>query len=212
MLIRTTLAAACLAVGLSACGETAADTPASGEDGMEAMEPTDAATGSGAALAEAQREAVIAHIAQDTEECTMPEGVERETEIVDLGDGVGAVIVTCAVGMPDVWSRLYVVQEGGGHHMAVPLIQYDIRGDGLWRGESTSPNLTWLPEDRVFHASHGGGGGCGGSTRWRWDGEEIVLVEQTVTEGCETLGANDPIPDPRVIWPTDPATPEPTSE
>ena len=210
MLIRTTLAAACLAVGLSACENSVEPAEADESPPAAAAEEASAGMGAGAAIAEAEREAVIMHVAMDTEECFLPEGAERETEIVDLGDGVGAVIVTCSTGNRDVWNRLYIVQEGGGHHMAVPLIQYDIRGDGEWRRESTSPNLTWLPDERVFHASHSDVGGCGGSTRWRWDGQEVALVQQTVTEGCEGLGPNDQIPDPRIVWPTDPETPEPT--
>ena len=198
------------AMALTTCGpatEPAADEPAAAP--ADAVGPN----GTGLALAEAQREGFIAHVAQDTENCELPDGVERASEVVDLAPDVGAVIVQCSMGMRDSWSQLFIAEptKEGGHPMAVPLTQYDIQGDGEWRAEFASPNLSWDAERREFVSSIAQAAtACGTTTRWRWDGEarRIALVEQT-TMDCEGLGPDDPRPEPRVVWPTTPPTPEP---
>ena len=196
---RTVILAAGLTLALAACAQAS--------DAANDEPTTDDA---GLALAEAEREAVIAHVSTDTERCSLPEGVERETELVDLGDGVGAVIVTCAVGNRDAWNKVYVVREGGGHLMAAPLLTYDIQGDGQWRADDAAPNVTWLEDQGVFHASWRDVRGCGGATRWRWNADEgrLMLAEHSVQD-CEGVEDGQELPDPRIIWPTDPATPEP---
>lgn len=212
MRIFLTMAATALAlVGCDATDETPDASPPPGDaaDAADAGAPD----GSGLAAAEDQREMFIAYVAQDTEQCSLPEGVERETELIDLAPNVGAVIVQCSQGMRDTWSQLFIAEPGDetGHPMAVPLTQYDIQGDGQWRAEFASPNLAWDAERREFVSSIAQAAtGCGTSTRWRWDGEarRVAMVEQT-TMDCDGLGPDDPRPEPRVVWPTDPATPEP---
>lgn len=169
--------------------------------------------GSGLALAEAQREGFIAHVAMNTTDCELPEGVERASEVIDIAPNVGAVIVQCSAGMRDTWSQLFIAEpsEEGGHPMAVPLTQYDIQGDGEWRAEFASPNLTWDAGRREFVSSIAQAAtACGTTTRWRWDSEahRVAMVEQT-TMDCEGLGPDDPRPEPRIVWPTEPATLEP---
>lgn len=202
MLIRATFVAAVMAAGLAACDQ--------GVDPAKTTPPPEgssaaAVDSSGGALALAERDAVIAQVAQDTEDCGLPEGVTRQSETADLGGGDGAVIVTCMVGMPDRWTQLYIVEEGGGQHMATPLLGYDISGDGQWHLETETPNLEWLPEQRVFQSIIENNG-CGNTTQWRWNGEAVELVRTTVTSDC-TEGRPG---SSRVIWPTDPATPKPT--
>lgn len=190
-------------------------------DSAEAPEQADQAVddgggepnGSGLALAEAQREGFVAYVAQNTQDCLLPDDVERASQAIDLAPGVGAVIVQCSQGMRDIWSQLFIAEsvEEGGHPMAVPLYQYDIQGDGEWRAEFASPNLSWDADRREFVSSVAQAAtACGTTTRWRWDptGRRVALVEQT-TMDCEGLGPDDPRPEPRVVWPTNPPTPEP---
>lgn len=206
--MRAILTGAFAALVLTACepAENAQETESPAADST-------APDGSGLALAEAQREGFIAHVAQDTINCELPEGVERASEVIDVAPNVGAVIVQCSQGMRDAWSQLFIAEpaEEGGHPMAVPLTQYDIQGEGEWRAEFASPNLTWDAERREFvSAIAQAATACGTTTRWRWDADahRVALVEQT-TMDCEGLSPDDPRPEPRVVWPTDPATPEP---
>ena len=150
--------AGCEAGGEGAVGEAPAAQPG-------------APDGSGLALAEAQREGFIAHVAQNTADCELPAGVERASEVIDLAPNVGAVIVQCSAGMRDTWSQLFIAEpaEEGGHPMAVPLTQYDIQGDGEWRAEFASPNLSWDAERREFVSTIAQAAtACGTTTRWRW--------------------------------------------
>lgn len=200
---------ASLALAVVACGETgdagvdAAETPAT-------TETTAASDGAGLTLAQAQVTAVEALVASDTENCEMQDGVEREHEVVDLGDGVGAVIMECSRGMPDQWKQLFIIEEGGGHHMAVPLFQYDIQGDGEWRAEFAQPNLRWDAASRTFVSAIQGGDGCGSTTTWRWDAAEqrVAMLNATVQD-CEGVTDEASLPEPRTIWPTTPPTSEP---
>lgn len=197
--MRIAAAAAALSLGIAGCQPAPVET-----EGPAAAAPPAAAPA--AADRRAQVAAVVALTAQDLENCTLPERVEREARAIDLGDGTAAVIVTCSVGMRDAWSRLYLIRPGQAPER-VPLVQYDIQGDGLWRAEFAAPNLEWLPDERLFAASIRGARGCGSATRWRWDGRRVALVEQTVQD-CDLAGEGN-LPAPRVVWPTSPATPEP---
>ena len=206
-MIRTILAAGLL-LGLAACDRgapVASEAPAASETTV--VETTDT---SGLALAEAQLPGMVAVVAQDEDNCQLPEGVERQSRAIDLGGGVGAVIVQCSQGMPDTWYQLFIAEEGGGHPARVPLIQYDIEGDGEWHAETATPNLEWIPSEQVFISSIAERmTGCGTAAKWRYDPEEgrVRLVEQTVQDCDRADGEN--LPEPRIIWPTSPPTPEP---
>lgn len=208
-----TLIIGVLALALAACQPAGSAATDAGADAPVEARDAAAVDGSGLAAAEAQREGFILYVDQNTDDCELPEGRERATELVDLGGGVGAVIVQCSMGMRDTWNQLFIAYPGDelGHPMAVPLTRYDIQGDGEWRAEFASPNLTWDSDRREFVSSIAQAAtGCGTSTRWRWDGEaqRVAMVEQT-TMDCDGLGPDEPRPEPRVVWPTDPATPEP---
>lgn len=142
-------------------------------------------------------------------DCTLMEGVERPVETIDLGGGAVGVIVGCSAGMVDMWSYLYVSRDGAAPALT-PLIQYDIQGDGNWRAGDTTPNLSWDAEARQFASgiAHQASG-CSNGARWRWDGARIALVQQTIGD-CEGVMDGGDLPEPRTIWPTTPATPEPT--
>ena len=200
------LAALVLVSGVAVAGcqpEQAAEPPA---DAPAASESADV---SGLALAQAAVSDVLAVVEADTENCTLPEGREREAQANDLGGGVGAVLADCSAGMRDVWRQLYLVREGGGEPERVPLVQYNIQGDGQWRAEFAQPELTWIAEDQTFHSATHDVRGCGVATTWRWDAAagRIALVEQTEHD-CDVAEGED-LPEPRVIWPTNPPTPEP---
>ena len=203
--------AAVVAVAVAGCtvstGSDDAQEPAREAAAPDATQPT------GLDLAEARREAVVAEVAAD-EDCTLMQGVERVSEVIDLGDpngGVGAVLVTCSAGMPDLWSRLYVVTASNGEAQRVDLVQYDVQGDGQWRAEFATPNLRYDAEMRQFVSSISSGPmPCELATRWRWDPEtrRIALVQQTVQD-CSNWREGQDLPEARVIWPTTPPTPEP---
>lgn len=191
------IAAACL--GLVACQPEQPSEP-----------PADAPlAASGLALAEQSVPGIIAAVEADTEHCTLPDGRERQAQPIDLGDGVGAVLVDCSAGMRDVWRRLYLVREGGGEPERVPLVQYDVQGDGQWRAEFAQSELSWNSADQTFSSSTHDVRGCGVATTWRWDAaaRRIALVEQTAQD-CD-VEEGESLPESRVIWPTNPPTPEP---
>lgn len=208
-MIRTMTLAACMLFGLAACDQTGEPEPTDGAAGG-AVDAAAEGDGPGLALAQAQVEAIKAQVASDTENCAMPEGSERWNQVIDLGGGVGAVVMQCSAGMPDMWNQLFIVQEGGGHHMAVPLFQYDIQGDGEWRAEFAQPNLEWDPANRTFFSGINGDDGCGSTTTWRWDeAEQHVAMVRATVQDCEGVTDEASLPEPRTIWPTTPPTPEP---
>lgn len=183
------------ALGLAACQPAATGKPAA-----EAAPAADMET--------IKAQAVALTLADP--DCEFPEGRERPVEAVDLGGGDVGVIVGCSAGMVDVWSYLYVSNDGAAPVRA-PLIQYDVRGDGQWRDDDSTSELTWDAEDRVFAgAANSQASRCSNGASWRWDGSRIVLVRQWIID-CDAKGPDGELPDPKTLWPTTPPTPEPVA-
>lgn len=187
-----------LALGLAACQPAATGKPAA--------EP--AAAAPSADLEGIKAQAVALTVANP--DCEFQEGRERPAEAVDLGGGDVGVVVGCSAGMVEVWSYLYVSRDGAAPVRA-PLIQYDVRGDGQWRNDDTTAELAWDAEDKVFAgATNSQASGCANGAKWRWDGARIALVEQWIID-CDAKGPDGELPDPRILWPTTPPTPEPAA-
>ncbi|HEX8471549.1 MAG TPA: hypothetical protein VF633_10580 [Brevundimonas sp.] len=151
----------------------------------------------------AARAAVRDLIAADGD-CT-PDRIQASdrAKTKDFG-GVLGVVAGCSTGIIDVWSRLYLARPGAAP-VAAPLLVFDIRGDGEWHAESNVPNLVWSEEAGTLEASiRSQTTNCGWDARWRWDGTRMALVEMK-TVGCDAEHSTDV-----VVWPTTPATPEPT--
>ena len=133
---------------------------------------------------------------------------ERLGEAIDLGGGVGGVIVQCMMGLDD-WSRLFIVRPDADPEW-VRLVQYEIDLDSGYVAQDATPRLSWNAEGRVFSSSiHHRATGCGTAAKWGFDHEAdtIRLVEQAILDCDQPDG--EPLPPPRVIWPTNPPTPEP---
>lgn len=185
-----------LMLGLAACQPAEADKSA----------PEPAAT---PADMEAIKAQAVALTTADPE-CELPEGRERAVTAVDLGGGDAGVIVACSAGMVDTWSNLYVSNDGAVPVRA-PLIQYDVRGDGQWRNDDTTSELTWDPASQVFKGvTRSQASGCANGASWRWDGARIALVDQWIID-CDARGPDGELPDPKTLWPTTPPTPEPVA-
>ena len=195
MLKSLTVAAAATGLLLTGCEPAANATKA-----PSATTPTAAAASpSDAALISA----ATAMIEAD-EDCTLLEqNLPRAISVVDLGSKK-AVIAACSAGMVDLWSRLYLVQPDGSLTVS-PLLTYDNMGDSEWHAEDISPNLIFDPATKQLVASIAAQStGCGWSAKWRWDGKRVALAEMSRI-GCEAEHSED-----AVLWPTTPATPEPT--
>jgi hypothetical protein len=182
------LTASLMSLGLVACGETATASPADVE-GLRAQ-------------------AIAAVVANP--DCELFER-ERQTEVVDLSDGDTGFIVDCSAGMVDVWRYLYV-SDNGGAPVRAGLIQYDVRGDGRWRTDDATSELTWDGGERVFKGVvRHQASGCASGADWRWTGDRIALVKQWAMD-CSAIGDDGELPEPATVWPTTPATPEPTPD
>lgn len=151
----------------------------------------------------AARNAVRSLVAADAD-CTPDKLLASDRmKMKDLGGAVG-VVAGCSTGMVDVWSRLYLARPGAAP-VAEPLLVFDNRGDGQWHAEPDLPNLTWSEEAGTVEASiRAQATNCGWDARWRWNGTRMALVEMK-TIGCDAEQSTD-----AVVWPTSPATPEPT--
>ncbi len=199
-------AAVALALGLAAChpaDEKATPTAAA------AAEVTATPAAVEPAKIDGLKARAVALTTADTD-CTLNDGQERTVQAVDLGGGDVGVIVACSSGMVDTWSYLYVSRDGAAP-VRTPLIQYDVRGDGQWRDDDSTSELSWDPTKARFSGvTRTQATGCANGASWRWTGDRIALVEQWIIT-CDHPGPDGELPDPHTIWPTTPPTPEPTA-
>lgn len=100
--------------------------------------------------------------------------------------------------------RLYLVRPDASL-VPIPFVIYDDERGPRWRTEDSVPNLDYDPLTKEFSATNRRlADDCGWEGRWRWNGQRPALIEMK-TFGCEAEHSVD-----AVIWPTVPATPEPT--
>jgi hypothetical protein len=119
-------------------------------------------------------------------------------------DGQKMFTTDCSSGPAGKSEQLYLVRPDASL-IAIPFVIYNDQGDPRWRSEDIVPNLSYESRTKEFSATNRRtADSYGWEGRWRWNGHRPVLIEMK-TVCCETEHAVE-----AVIWPTTPATSEPT--
>lgn len=192
-------AALAVVAGLSACEHTPQTNPSRAAAESAAVTPE---------RIYALKTQVLALVRAD-ENCVLPEfmGARRAAEFVDLGGGDLAVLVVCSTGTADLWSSVYVSQNGNAPKLA-PLPLYKFQDADGWQSWEAMSNMAWSAEKGFAGSTRHQASGCAEGATWRWADGRLLLATQWHMD-CAAIRLEGKLPDPIQDFPTTPPTEQP---